>query len=119
MKLGGSLTRQAEQDFTLDDNNPHIANIGHMVEDMENKMRNTLNEIYFGKTKDIVNDLRCVDWRVLLPWRAQRTLPPLPARAGPVVSSRRSVCLLPHPTPTASCLAQRAGRSAASQTRRR
>jgi hypothetical protein len=60
MKLGGSLTRQAEQDFTLDDNNPHIANIGHMVEDMENKMRNTLNEIYFGKTKDIVNDLRCV-----------------------------------------------------------
>lgn len=25
---------------------------------MENKMRNTLNEIYFGKTKDIVNGLR-------------------------------------------------------------
>lgn len=32
--------------------------MGHMVEDMENKMRSTLNEIYFGKTKDIVNDLR-------------------------------------------------------------
>lgn len=29
-----------------------------MVEDMENKIRNTLNEIYFGKTKDIVNGLR-------------------------------------------------------------
>jgi capping protein beta len=27
---------------------------------MENKMRSTLNEIYFGKTKDIVNDLRSV-----------------------------------------------------------
>ena len=26
--------------------------------DMENKMRNTLNDIYFGKTKDIVNALR-------------------------------------------------------------
>ena len=25
---------------------------------MENKIRQTLNEIYFGKTKDIVNDLR-------------------------------------------------------------
>lgn len=25
---------------------------------MENKIRSTLNEIYFGKTKDIVNDLR-------------------------------------------------------------
>jgi capping protein beta len=27
---------------------------------MENKIRSTLNEIYFGKTKDIVNDLRSV-----------------------------------------------------------
>ena len=25
---------------------------------MENKIRNTLNEIYFGKTKDIINGLR-------------------------------------------------------------
>lgn len=25
---------------------------------MENKIRSTLNEIYFGKTKDIVNGLR-------------------------------------------------------------
>ena len=25
---------------------------------MENKIRNTLNDIYFGKTKDIVNGLR-------------------------------------------------------------
>lgn len=58
MKLGGSLTRQAERDFTLDDNNPHVANIGHMVEEMENSMRSTLDQIYFGKTKDIVNDLR-------------------------------------------------------------
>lgn len=27
-------------------------------QDMENKIRSTLNEIYFGKTKDIVNGLR-------------------------------------------------------------
>ena len=27
---------------------------------MENKIRNNLNEIYFGKTKDIVNGLRSV-----------------------------------------------------------
>lgn len=31
-----------------------------MVEDMENKIRNTLSEIYFSKTKDIVNSLRSV-----------------------------------------------------------
>uniref|UniRef100_A0A0V0GB59 F-actin-capping protein subunit beta n=1 Tax=Triatoma dimidiata TaxID=72491 RepID=A0A0V0GB59_TRIDM len=59
MNLGGSLTRQVEQDATVSEASPHIANIGRMVEDMENKIRNTLNEIYFGKTKDIVNGLRC------------------------------------------------------------
>ncbi|KAJ3216481.1 hypothetical protein HDU67_009436 [Dinochytrium kinnereticum] len=58
--LAGSLTRQAEQDCPVEDFNTHIENIGRIVEDMENKMRNSLNEIYFGKTKDIVNDLRSI-----------------------------------------------------------
>ncbi|GIY77857.1 f-actin-capping protein subunit beta [Caerostris darwini] len=58
MNLGGSLTRQIESDSNVNEANPHIANIGKLVEDMENKIRNTLNEIYFGKTKDIVNGLR-------------------------------------------------------------
>lgn len=58
MNLGGSLTRQTEMDNALSEQNPHIVNIGKMIEDMENKIRNTLNEIYFGKTKDIVNGLR-------------------------------------------------------------
>jgi len=60
MNLGGSLTRQSEQDLQLSETTPHIANIGKMVEDMENKIRTTLNEIYFGKTRDIVNGLRSV-----------------------------------------------------------
>merc|ERR1712242_667625 len=60
MNLGGSLTRQVEQDSPVSEASPHIANIGRMVEDMENKIRNTLNEIYFGKTRDIVNGLRSV-----------------------------------------------------------
>lgn len=60
MNLGGSLTRQVEQDATVSESCPHIANIGKMVEDMENKIRNTLNEIYFSKTRDIVNGLRSV-----------------------------------------------------------
>ncbi|KAL1935181.1 hypothetical protein VTP01DRAFT_4321 [Rhizomucor pusillus] len=58
VNLSGSMTRQAEQDFPVDDPSAHIANIGRMVEDMELKMRNSLQEVYFGKTKDIVNDLR-------------------------------------------------------------
>lgn len=54
------LQLQVEQDAQISETSPHIANIGRMVEDMENKIRNTLNEIYFGKTKDIVNGLRSV-----------------------------------------------------------
>jgi capping protein beta len=60
MNLGGSLTRQIEQDAAVSEASPHIANIGRLVEDMENKIRSTLNEIYFGKTRDIVNGLRSV-----------------------------------------------------------
>ncbi|CAG0903595.1 unnamed protein product, partial [Cyprideis torosa] len=60
MNLGGSLMRQNEQDCPLSDPSPHIANIGRLVEDMENKIRSTLNEIYFSKTRDIVNGLRSV-----------------------------------------------------------
>ena len=40
---------------------------------MENKIRSTLNEIYFGKTKDVVNDLRwAMHFKVFFP-----TKPPL------------------------------------------
>ncbi|KAF4801412.1 F-actin-capping protein subunit beta [Turdus rufiventris] len=53
--------KQMEKDETVSDSSPHIANIGRLVEDMENKIRSTLNEIYFGKTKDIVNGLRSID----------------------------------------------------------
>jgi capping protein beta len=61
MNLGGSLTRQDEKDFPVSETSPHIANIGRMIEDMENKIRNTLNDIYFGKTNNIVNGLRSVE----------------------------------------------------------
>ncbi|KAK9476933.1 F-actin-capping protein subunit beta [Lipomyces japonicus] len=62
--LGGNLTRQVEQEIVNDQNGGnddgtvHIANIGKLVEDAESKIRNQLYEVYFGKTKDIVSDLR-------------------------------------------------------------
>lgn len=59
MNLSGSMTRQVEsKDTALEDPSQHIANIGRLIEESEIKMRNSLQEIYFGKTKDIVNDLR-------------------------------------------------------------
>ncbi|KLU85316.1 F-actin-capping protein subunit beta [Magnaporthiopsis poae ATCC 64411] len=58
MDLSGNMTRQLEQDLRASDDESHIANIGRLVEDMELKMRNLLQEVYFGKAKDVVGDLR-------------------------------------------------------------
>lgn len=58
VNLSGSLTRQEEKDFPVNDVNPHTINIGRMVEDMESKLRMTLEQIYFGKTKEVVSTLR-------------------------------------------------------------
>jgi len=57
MNLGGSLMRQKEADGSLNDST-HIANVGRMVEEMENQIRHSLNTIYFDKTKSILNSLR-------------------------------------------------------------
>jgi capping protein (actin filament) muscle Z-line, beta len=53
---------QTEQSLTLQSTSmiAHLENMGKMVEDMEGKLRNTLQEVYFGRTRDIVNDLRSV-----------------------------------------------------------
>lgn len=59
--LSGAMTRQIEQDSPLSDFSQHIANVGRLIEDQEIKMRNLLQEVYFGKTKDVVHDLRSLD----------------------------------------------------------
>jgi capping protein beta len=60
MDLSGNMTRQIEQDLPVETDESHIANIGRLVEDMELKMRNLLQEVYFGKAKDVVGDLRTI-----------------------------------------------------------
>jgi len=60
INLAGSLTRQEEKDFPVSDASPHVSNIGKMVEDMESKLRTTLELIYFGKTKEVFSNLRNV-----------------------------------------------------------
>ena len=60
LDLSGNMTRQVEQDLAVEGDESHIANIGKLVEDMELKMRNLLQEVYFGKAKDVVGDLRSV-----------------------------------------------------------
>ncbi|KAI9720065.1 MAG: F-actin-capping protein subunit beta [Candelaria pacifica] len=60
MDLSGNMTRQIEQDLAVEGDASHIANVGKMVEEMELKMRNLLQEVYFGKAKDVVGDLRSI-----------------------------------------------------------
>uniref|UniRef100_A0A671TH81 F-actin-capping protein subunit beta n=1 Tax=Sparus aurata TaxID=8175 RepID=A0A671TH81_SPAAU len=57
MNLGGSLTRQVH----CQTKQKTAADLCNLSYDMENKIRSTLNEIYFGKTKDIVNGLRSIE----------------------------------------------------------
>jgi capping protein beta len=83
LNLSGSLTRQRETSLPAADQSArptaramqprwaffltrararpraqaHVANMGRMVEEMENQMRDALQTIYFGKTKTVVNGL--------------------------------------------------------------
>jgi len=58
VSLSGSMTRKDTKQSPVNELNTHIVNIGRMIEEMELKVRQTIEIIYFGKTKDIVNDLR-------------------------------------------------------------
>lgn len=66
LELAGNLTRQTQQDSPLQGlrdaeiEQSHVVNIGRMVEDMETRMRNLLQEVYFGKAKDVIGDLRSI-----------------------------------------------------------
>eukprot|EP00250_Pteridium_aquilinum_P009278 c18563_g1_i1 orf=106-930(+) len=54
--LSGSITRQIEADFSLSEG--HLGNMGRMIEEMESKLRNGLDQVYFGKTREMVFTLR-------------------------------------------------------------
>lgn len=41
----------------VNENRPHLANIGRLIEDMEYDMRSNLNELYVLKTREILNSL--------------------------------------------------------------
>jgi len=57
LNLSGSMTRQQEKALPASTPQAHIANMGKMIEDMENSMRDSLQTVYFGKTKSVVNGL--------------------------------------------------------------
>ena len=59
--LSGTIARSSHytkfvQDYT--DDEAHIENIGVLVEDMENSIRNTLDNVYLAKSKQIIDTAR-------------------------------------------------------------
>lgn len=55
--LGGSLTRQNQTKITGKSEADLVAGMGRLLEETEGRMRSNLQEIYFGKTLEIVNGL--------------------------------------------------------------
>lgn len=57
--LAGTLMKDAECDGALDLGlTSHVVHLGHLIEDMENRMRSSLDAIYFGKTREVLGKLR-------------------------------------------------------------
>ncbi|KAK1301316.1 putative F-actin-capping protein subunit beta [Acorus calamus] len=54
--LSGSIRRQMKLDLSVADG--HLCNMGKMIEEMEGKLRNSLDQVYFGKTREMVCMLR-------------------------------------------------------------
>lgn len=54
--LSGAITRQMESNLEVTAG--HMPNMGRMIEEMESKLRNGLDQVYFGKTKEVISTLR-------------------------------------------------------------
>lgn len=59
IKLAGNLIRQNESKFSINqDPSKHLIHVGALLEESESRLRNDLQSVYFGRTHDIVNELR-------------------------------------------------------------
>nr|ANM86097.1 F-actin-capping protein subunit beta [Stygiella incarcerata] len=56
MSLCGSIADQREKRMkkSAKKDEEHVVNIGKFVEDMENRLRNTIDQVYFGKTTEVL-----------------------------------------------------------------
>jgi len=66
--LSGSMTSQDSKSLPVNDQQPHIANLGKMLEDMELKIRNSIEGIYIQKTREVVNGMRPANGQMTKAW---------------------------------------------------
>jgi len=58
-RLAGNVAKQWKQfDAHLPDASAHITNVGSYVQKYENKLRGNLSDIYFGKSQQVVSEVR-------------------------------------------------------------
>jgi len=59
LDLSGSVQRQTSKECKFDETyNSHLVNIGNMIQDMENSLRDKLQSVYFDKAREITGYLR-------------------------------------------------------------
>jgi len=56
--LSGSMTKQSTLKQPVNPSNTHIANLGKMLEEMELRIRNSIEGIYIQKTREVINGMR-------------------------------------------------------------
>jgi len=56
--LSGLRTQQDARRLKFDEENPHVANMGKMLEDIELRIRNAIEGIYIQKTREVINGMR-------------------------------------------------------------
>jgi len=56
--LSGNMTRQDTQSLACSKEKPHLIQMGSMLEDMELRIRNTIEGVYIQKTREVVNGIR-------------------------------------------------------------
>jgi capping protein beta len=58
VNLSGSMTKQQEEQHPLDSTHTHVQNMGEMLEQMELRIRNSIEGIYIQKTREVINGMR-------------------------------------------------------------
>jgi len=68
--LSGNMTKQESKKQTVSATSPHIANLGRMLEEMELRIRNSIEGIYIQKTREVINGMRSTTGQLDQHWGA-------------------------------------------------
>jgi capping protein beta len=68
--LSGSMTQQEVKKLKIDKHTGHIAHMGKMLEDMELRIRNSIEGVYIQKTRFVINGMRAASGAKEKAWGA-------------------------------------------------